>query len=81
MIGFVAAAARCPRAIAGVEAVAVALGRQLAVELRDEQAAVREDQDAQRAGGLDEAGGRDRLARRGRMAEAVAARRAGILPA
>ena len=31
------------------EAVAVALGREVAVELRDEQPAVREDQDAERA--------------------------------
>ena len=43
------------------------------MELGDEQAAVGEDQDAERARGLDEAGGRDRLARCGRMAEAVAA--------
>ncbi len=55
------------------EAVAVALGGEVAVELGDEQAAVGEDQDAERARGLDEAGGRDRLARCGRMAEAVAA--------
>ena len=40
---------------------------------------MREDQDAERARRLDEAGGGDRLARRGRMAEAVAADRAGIL--
>ena len=53
--------------------VAVALVLQLAVELRDEQAAVREDQDADRARRLDEAGGCNRLARRGRVPEAVAA--------
>src|SRR5207248_1802159 len=40
--------------------------------------AVREDQDADRARRLDEAGGGDRLARGGRMAEAVAAGGAGI---
>ena len=59
--------------------VAVALRLQLAVELRDEQPAVREDQDAERACRLDETGGRDRLARGGRMPEAVAPLRAGIL--
>ena len=37
------------------EAVAVALGRQVALELGDEQAPVGEDQDAELAGGLDEA--------------------------
>ena len=47
-------------------------------ELVDEQPAVREDQHAGGAGGLDEAGGGDRLARRGRMLEPVAAARAGI---
>ena len=61
------------------EAVAVALGRQIALELRDEQAAVGEDQDPERAGGLDEAGGGDRLAGGGRMAEPVAADRARVL--
>ena len=59
--------------------VAVAVLGQLAAELVDEQAAVGEDQDALGARRLDEAGGRDRLARRGRMAEAVAAHRAGVL--
>ena len=63
----------------GRHAVAVALGLQLAVELRDEQAAVREDQHAERARRLDEAGGRDRLAGGGRVAEAVAALRARVL--
>ena len=57
------------------EAVAVALGRQVALELRDEQPPVREDQDAERARCLDEACGGDRLPRRRRMAEAVAADR------
>jgi len=52
---------------------------EVARELGDEQAAVGEDQHAERAGRLDEAGGRDRLARRGRMAESVAADRARIL--
>src|SRR5437870_627762 len=37
------------------------------------KASVRKDQDTQRAGRLDEARGGDRLARRGRVAEAVAA--------
>ena len=62
-----------------VEAAAVPVLGQLAPELVDEQAAVREDQHAFGAGGLDEAGGGDRLARGGRVAEAVAADRAGIL--
>src|SRR5205823_5222587 len=53
-----------------LEAVAVALGGQLAVELRYEQAAVREDQDAERAGRLDEARRRDRLTGGGRVAGA-----------
>ena len=44
------------------EAVAVALGLQVALELRDEQTAVREDQDAEDARRLDEPGGGDRLA-------------------
>ena len=52
--------------------VAVALLAELAVELGDEQAAVREDEDADGARGLDEARGGDRLARRGRMAKAEA---------
>ena len=60
------------------DSVAVALVAELAVELRDEQTAVREDQDADRARGLDEARGCDRLARRGRMAKAEAASRARI---
>ena len=68
-----------PASIAVGEAVAVALGRQVALELRDEQAAVGEDQDPERAGGLDEAGGGDRLSGGGRVAEAVAADGAGIL--
>ena len=45
------------------EAVAVALGREVALELGDEQPAVREDQDAELARRLDEAGRGDRLAR------------------
>ncbi len=40
---------------------------------------MREDEDAERARRVDEAGGGDRLAGRGRVAEAVAADRAGIL--
>ena len=65
--------------ISGRDPVAVALVLQLAVELGDEQAAVGEDQDADRARGLDEAGGGDRLAGRGRVAEAVAADRARVV--
>ena len=65
--------------ISGREAVLVALVGQLAVELGDEQAAVGEDQDADRARGLDEPGGSDRLAGSGRVAEAVAADRARVL--
>ena len=61
------------------EAVAVALGRQVALELGDEQPAVREDQDPERARRLDESCCGDRLARRGRVAEAVAANGAWIL--
>ena len=61
------------------EALAVALGLQLAVELRDEQPPVREDQHAERASRLDEACGGDRLAGGGRVPEAVAPLRAGIL--
>ena len=68
-----------PRSIAGVKPVAVALRREVAVELGDEQAAVREDQDAERARCLDEAGGGDRLAGRGRMAEAEAPDGARVL--
>src|SRR5207247_7971513 len=45
------------------EPLSVALGGQLAVELGDEQAAVRENQNAERARRLDEARRRDRLAR------------------
>ena len=40
---------------------------------------MREDQHAERAGGLDEPGCGDRLAGRGRVAEAVAANRTGIV--
>jgi len=60
------------------EALAVALLAQVALELGDEQAPVREDQDAERARGLDEPGRGDRLAGRRRMTEAVAADRARI---
>jgi len=55
------------------EAVAVPLRRQIAAELVDEEAAVGEDEDAEVARGLDEARRRDRLAGRGRVAEAVSA--------
>src|SRR5919201_770540 len=61
------------------EAVAVALRLQVAVELRDEQPAVREDEHSERARRLDEAGGGDRLAGGGRMAEAIAPHRARVL--
>ena len=61
------------------EALGVALGREVARELGDEQAAMGEDQDAEVLGGLDEPGRGDRLAGRGRVAEAVAARGARIL--
>src|SRR4029077_21044224 len=61
------------------EALAVPLGGQVAGELGDQQPPVRENQDAERAGRFDEAGGGDRLARRGRVAEAEAARRTGVL--
>ncbi len=61
------------------EAIPVALGRQVSLELRDEQSPVREDQDPERARCFDEACGGDRLPRRRRVAEAVAADRARIL--
>ena len=54
------------------EALAVTVVGELAPELVDEQAAVGQDQHAFGACGLDEAGGRDRLAGGGRVAEAVA---------
>jgi hypothetical protein len=60
------------------EAVAVPLGRQIAVELGDEQAAVSEDEDAEPACGLDEAGGRDRLPGRRRVPEPVATDCTGV---
>src|SRR6266581_6349997 len=62
-----------------VEAVAVPLGRQVGRELCDEEAPVREYEDAERARGIDEAGGGNRLARSSRMAEAVPADRTRIL--
>ena len=64
----------------GRELVAVSLRREVARELGDEQAAVGQDQHAERPGRLDEPGRRDRLAGGSRMAEAVAAEGAGILP-
>ena len=54
-------AARWPERTSGVEPVAVALRRQLADELADEQPAVREDEDAGSAGRLHEACCRNRL--------------------
>ena len=62
------------------ETVAVALVGEVAVELLNEEAAVREDQHAERARGFDEARGRDRLAGRRRVAEAETARRTRIGP-
>ena len=61
------------------ESTGVALGREVVRELRDEQPPVREDQDAERARCLDEAGRCNRLSRRGRVAEAVAAHSAEIV--
>ena len=61
------------------ETVAVALRREVAPELVDEQAPVGEDQDAELARRLDEPCGGDRLAGRGWVAEAVAPRRAQVL--
>jgi len=58
----------------GGEAVAVTLVGEIALELRDEQAAVREDQNAEGARGLDEAGRSNGLARCSRMAEPIAPR-------
>ena len=60
------------------EAVAVALRGQVARELRDEEPTVREDEDAEPAGGLDEPCGGDRLAGSGRVPEAVATDRARV---
>ena len=79
MIGFDGRGAVWPVRIASGKRVAVAVVGQLAPELVDEQAAVREDQDAFGARGLDEAGGGDRLAGSRRMPEAVAAHGAGVL--
>ena len=61
------------------EAVAVSLRGEVAAELVDEEPTVREDQDAEVPGRLDEPCRGDRLARRGRVPEPVAARRAGIV--
>ena len=62
----------------GPQARAVALFLEVALELVDEQAAVRQDQDARGAAGVDEARSGDGLAGRGRVLEAVAAARARI---
>jgi hypothetical protein len=59
--------------------VAVAFRRQVVRELLYEQAAVREDEDAHRPRALDEAGGGDRLAGSGGVAEPEAADSPGIL--
>ena len=58
---------------------AVALGREVAGELADEQPAVREDQDAEVSRRLDESRRRDGLAGRRRVAEPVAPRCTGIV--
>ena len=63
------------------EAIGVPLGRQVALELRDEQSAMGEDQDAEVPCGFDEPGGGNRLTRRGRVAEAVAPRGARVVAA
>ena len=68
-----------PRSIAVGEAFSVALGRQISLELSDQQPAVCEDQDPERTRRLDKSCCGDRLARRGRVAEAVAANGAWIL--
>src|SRR5919204_611508 len=60
------------------EAVAVPLRRQVTLELRDEEPAMREDEHAHRPRRLDEARSGDRLPGRGRMAEAVTASSAWI---
>ncbi len=63
----------------GAQAVAVALCREVARELVDQQAAVGENEDAHRPRGLDEARGGDRLAGGRRVAEAVAAHGARVV--
>ena len=74
---------RVGRAIADqhglVQPRAVALLGEVARELVDQQPAVGEDQDAGGAGGIDEAGRGDGLARRGRVLEPVAAPGAGVV--
>ena len=62
-----------------VQALAVALRGQVGRELVHEQAPVREDEDAHRPGGLDEAGGGDRLPGGRRVAEAEAPDSAGVV--
>ena len=61
------------------EAVGVSLGRQVSLELRDEEPAVGEDQDPEVPRRFDESGRGDRLAGGRRVAEAVASRRARVL--
>ncbi len=61
------------------EAVGIALGREIARELGDEQAAVREDEDAEATRRLDEAGSRDRLARCRGVSEPIAAHRTRVV--
>ena len=60
------------------EAVAVALCREVALELRDEEPSVGEDQDAEIPCSLDEAGSCDRLAGGRRVAEPEAADCSGV---
>jgi len=62
-----------------VQPRAVALLGEVARELVDQQPAVGEDQDARGAGCIDEAGGGDGLAGRGRVLEPVAAPGAGVV--
>ncbi len=72
---------RCRSREHGVrEAVAVALGCEVTLELRDKEASVGEDQDAERARCIHEPGCRDRLPGRRRMAEPVAACSPWIIP-
>jgi hypothetical protein len=60
------------------EAISVSLGREVALELGDEEPAVGQDEDAQVASRLDEPGCGDRLSGRRRVAEAVAANGARV---
>jgi len=63
------------------EAVRISLGREVALELRDEKPSMREDQDTEATCGLDESSRCDGLAGGGRVAEAIATDGARICPA